>query len=241
MRAFLRRLDADAERYLMLVFYCTVVFVIVNEVVRRFVLQYSSLWGEEVARYAFIYLGWVGAAQAVKERAHIRFDTVLQLLPVNDASYTGPSPYAPVSAFALDPVYLSLDECEDFVAAGGREALAAERRDQIAELNDAARVDWPAVRALKREAIDLAFQRFLRDEWSRSIAMLLVILQQETLLERNPMLARTIRDRFPYIDPLNHVQIELLRRHRAGDTAPEVVQGIHLSINGIAAGLRNSG
>ena len=77
----LKRLDADAERYLMLVFYCTVVFVIVNEVVRRFVFQYSSLWGEEAARYAFIYLGWVGAAQAVKERAHIRFDTVLQLLP----------------------------------------------------------------------------------------------------------------------------------------------------------------
>ena len=59
--------------------------------------------------------------------------------------------------------------------------------------------------------------------------------------ETNPLLARSIRNRFPYIDPLNHVQIELLRRHRAGDTAPEVVQGIHLSINGIAAGLRNSG
>ena len=81
MRDLLRRLDADAERYLMLVFYCTIVFVIVNEVVRRFVLQYSSLWGEEVARYAFIYLGWIGASKAVKERAHIRFDTVLQVLP----------------------------------------------------------------------------------------------------------------------------------------------------------------
>ena len=80
MREILRRVDANAERYLMLVFYCTVVFVIVNEVVRRFVFQYSSLWGEEAARYAFVYLGWVGAAQAVKERAHIRFDTVLQLL-----------------------------------------------------------------------------------------------------------------------------------------------------------------
>ena len=50
-----RRALSDAR------FYCTVVFVIVNEVVRRFVFQYSSLWGEEVARYAFIYLGWVGA------------------------------------------------------------------------------------------------------------------------------------------------------------------------------------
>ena len=62
-----------------------------------------------------------------------------------------------------------------------------------------------------------------------------------SLLESNPSLARSIRNRFPYIDPLNHVQIELLRRHRAGDTDPRVVQGIHLSINGIAAGLRNSG
>ena len=56
-----------------------------------------------------------------------------------------------------------------------------------------------------------------------------------------PALARTIRDRFPYIDPLNHVQLELLKRYRAGDTDERVVQAIHLTINGIAAGLRNSG
>ena len=54
-------------------------------------------------------------------------------------------------------------------------------------------------------------------------------------------LARSIRDRSAYLDPLNHVQIELLRRHRAGDADASVVQGIHLTINGIAAGLRNSG
>jgi phosphoenolpyruvate carboxylase len=70
---------------------------------------------------------------------------------------------------------------------------------------------------------------------------LLEITEQKALLERNPLLARSIRNRFPYIDPLNHVQIELLRRHRAGATDESVVQGIHLSINGIAAGLRNSG
>ena len=81
MKALLARLDRDAERYLMLTFYCFIVFVIVTEVVRRFVLSYSSLWGEEVARYAFIYLGWVGAAWAVRQRAHIRFDTVITLLP----------------------------------------------------------------------------------------------------------------------------------------------------------------
>ena len=81
----------------------------------------------------------------------------------------------------------------------------------------------------------------LCDEHQRSKQALLTILQQRTLLERNPALARTIRDRFPYIDPLNHVQLELLKRYRAGDTDDRVVQAIHLTINGIAAGLRNSG
>ena len=84
------------------------------------------------------------------------------------------------------------------------------------------------------------FER-VRQEWQASIDAVLAITRQQTLLERNPLLARSIRNRFPYIDPLNHVQIELLRRHRAGDTDPGVVQGIQLSINGIAAGLRNSG
>jgi phosphoenolpyruvate carboxylase len=88
-----------------------------------------------------------------------------------------------------------------------------------------------------REAI---FPR-LRAEWRRSIDALLAIMGQETLLERNPLLARSIRNRFPYLDPLNHVQVELLKRHRAGDDDPCVVEAIHLTINGIAAGLRNSG
>jgi phosphoenolpyruvate carboxylase len=81
----------------------------------------------------------------------------------------------------------------------------------------------------------------LRAEWQDSIDALLAIMSQKTLLERNPLLARSIRNRFPYLDPLNHVQIELLKRHRAGDSDERIVQGIHLTINGIAAGLRNSG
>jgi phosphoenolpyruvate carboxylase len=81
----------------------------------------------------------------------------------------------------------------------------------------------------------------VRAEWESSREALLSILDQRVLLERNPTLARIIRDRFPYIDPLNHVQLELLKRYRAGDTDERVVQGIHLTINGIAAGLRNSG
>ncbi len=81
----------------------------------------------------------------------------------------------------------------------------------------------------------------LRHEWEDSIKTLLAIMGQETLLDKNPLLARSIRNRFPYLDPLNHLQIELLKRHRSGDADEQVVQGIHLSINGIAAGLRNSG
>jgi phosphoenolpyruvate carboxylase len=81
----------------------------------------------------------------------------------------------------------------------------------------------------------------LHSEWHRSVEAVLAITEQKTLLEGNPLLARSIRNRFPYIDPLNHIQIELLRRHRAGAADSRVERGIHLTINGIAAGLRNSG
>ena len=87
---------------------------------------------------------------------------------------------------------------------------------------------------------DRIFPR-LRGEWQDSVEAVLAIMEQKILLEKNPLLARSIRNRFPYLDPLNHLQIELLKRHRAGDTDERVVEGIHLTINGIAAGLRNSG
>lgn len=77
MKRLLHALDENAERWVMLVCYTFCCVVIVQEVVRRFVLNYSSAWGEEAARYAFIYLGWIGAAYAVRERSHIRFDIVL--------------------------------------------------------------------------------------------------------------------------------------------------------------------
>ncbi|MBP7651100.1 MAG: phosphoenolpyruvate carboxylase, partial [Phenylobacterium sp.] len=78
-------------------------------------------------------------------------------------------------------------------------------------------------------------------EWERTTKALLSITSQSSLLENNPDLAAIIRSRLPYIDPLNHVQIELIRRRRAGEDTPEVREGIHLAINGVAAGLRNSG
>lgn len=70
---------------------------------------------------------------------------------------------------------------------------------------------------------------------------LLWLTGQKELLEGNPMLQRSIASRFPYVDPLNHVQVELLKRHRDGDTDERLARGIHLSINGIATGLRNTG
>ncbi len=77
---FWQRLDQNAERWMLLVFYAMIVATIVVEVLRRFVLSYSSLWGEEIARYAFIYLAWVGASAAVKDRAHIRIDVLLHMV-----------------------------------------------------------------------------------------------------------------------------------------------------------------
>lgn len=81
----------------------------------------------------------------------------------------------------------------------------------------------------------------IRTEFERTRSVLLAIQQEGELLADNPLLRRSIRNRFPYMDPLNHLQVELLRRHRAGESDERVRRGIHLTINGIAAGLRNSG
>jgi phosphoenolpyruvate carboxylase len=81
----------------------------------------------------------------------------------------------------------------------------------------------------------------IRSEWHSSIENLLDIMGQERLLQSNPPLERSIRNRFPYLDPLNHVQVELLKEHRAQNPDEQVLRGIQITINGISAGLRNSG
>ena len=70
-------LNRNAERYALLVFYIMLVGTMAIEVVRRELLSYSSIWGEEIVRYSFIYLAWIGAAAAVRERAHIRIDVLM--------------------------------------------------------------------------------------------------------------------------------------------------------------------
>jgi len=81
----------------------------------------------------------------------------------------------------------------------------------------------------------------IEDEWNATVAAVLAISEQSVLLERSPKLINSIRLRLPYIDALNHLQVDLLRRRRAGDESEETRRAIHMSINGVSAGLRNSG
>lgn len=150
----------------------------------------------------------------------------------------------------------------------GAEGGPRSRRARLAQLREMAR-DWPAFRTLlsNMEMVlaksDLAIaaryaqlvpQRGLRErvfglisaEHGRTLAMLKLLTQRE-LLADNPTLQDSLRERFAYIDPLNYLQIDLIRRHRAAQNNPKaeiderVQRAIHLTINGIAAGLRNSG
>ncbi|MEM7696198.1 MAG: TRAP transporter small permease [Pseudomonadota bacterium] len=73
-------LNKNLERWALLVFYTLLVVTMAVEVIRREVFAYSSIWGEEIVRYSFIYLAWIGAASAVRERAHIRIDVIFHYL-----------------------------------------------------------------------------------------------------------------------------------------------------------------
>ena len=77
-RELLAYLDRNLERWALLIFYSMVVITMAVEVLRREVFSYSSVWGEEIVRYSFIYLAWIGAAAAVRERAHIRIDVIFE-------------------------------------------------------------------------------------------------------------------------------------------------------------------
>ncbi|MFV1361182.1 phosphoenolpyruvate carboxylase [Mycolicibacterium fortuitum] len=78
-------------------------------------------------------------------------------------------------------------------------------------------------------------------EHTRTIEMYKLITGQDDLLADNPALARSVFNRFPYLEPLNHLQVELLRRYRGGDTDERVQRGILLTMSGLATALRNSG
>lgn len=80
MKKVLSAVDQNCERWLLLTLYSMIVVTIGTEVIRRFALSYSSTWAEEIARYAFIYLVWIGVAAAVRDRGHIRIDVIMQFL-----------------------------------------------------------------------------------------------------------------------------------------------------------------
>ncbi|ORB28409.1 phosphoenolpyruvate carboxylase [Mycolicibacterium parafortuitum] len=81
----------------------------------------------------------------------------------------------------------------------------------------------------------------IADEHTRTIRMYKLITGQDDLLADNPSLARSVFNRFPYLEPLNHLQVELLRRYRSGDEDELVQRGILLTMSGLATALRNSG
>ena len=81
----------------------------------------------------------------------------------------------------------------------------------------------------------------IEEEWGLTRDAVLAVTGQSQLLAGNSRLAASIESRLPYVDALNHLQVDLLRRRRAGDASQAVHSGIHMSINGVAAGLRNSG
>ena len=81
----------------------------------------------------------------------------------------------------------------------------------------------------------------IETEWERTTTKLMQINKSTTLLSDNPTMARSLNTRLPYIDPLNHLQIMLLERTRAGEKDEKLNRALHITINGIAAGLRNSG
>ena len=97
----------------------------------------------------------------------------------------------------------------------------------------------PAAEALTAHSAWSALQQ--RPPWQRTLQALERITGHRSRLAGNPMLAWSIAHRFPYLDPLNHLQIELIRRWRSGQQDPRTQIGIHLSINGIATSLRNTG
>ncbi len=112
LKSFWKSLDDNAERWMLLGFYGMIVATIVVEVVRRFVLSYSSIWGEEIARYAFIYLAWVGASVAVKDRAHIRIDVILNYLSTRGKAVVYLFGDICMLGIALLAVYTALESLE---------------------------------------------------------------------------------------------------------------------------------
>ncbi|HWI81588.1 phosphoenolpyruvate carboxylase [Ramlibacter sp.] len=122
------------------------------------------------------------------------------------------------------PFFRALLSNMDMVLAKSDLALAARYAELVADTRLRKRI-FPTIAA----------------EWQRTVDALALVTGERQRLASNPALQRSLRHRFPYIDPLHHLQVELVRRYREGSADERARHGIHLSINGISAALRNTG
>ncbi|RZI76450.1 MAG: phosphoenolpyruvate carboxylase [Variovorax sp.] len=126
--------------------------------------------------------------------------------------------------YAQWPFFKTLLSNMDMVLAKSDLALASRYSELVAD------------RKLRQKVFSM-----IEAEWLRTSAALTLITGAKQRLEGNADMQRSVRHRFPYIDPLHHLQVELMRRYRAGEGGERLQRGIHISINGVAAGLRNTG
>jgi phosphoenolpyruvate carboxylase len=126
--------------------------------------------------------------------------------------------------YAQWPFFSTLLSNMDMVLAKSDLALASRYSELVAD------------RRLRQKVFSM-----IEAEWHRTSDALTLITGAKQRLEGNADMQRSIRHRFPYIDPLHHLQVELMRRYRAGQAEDRLQRGIHMSINGVAAGLRNTG
>ena len=95
---------------------------------------------------------------------------VLQLLPINEMASGQQSPYSAMSAMAIDPIFIRVNDVAEFGAIGGEQSLSRDDRARLARVREAPHVDYPIVRALKQRALTSAFEHFEEHEWCRDTA-----------------------------------------------------------------------
>ena len=188
-------------------------------------------WGFSWGQCRLTLPGWYGFGSAVEAYLNDVHPEPVKKLPIQKKASTSSARTAYKERLALLqkmvkewPFFRTLLSNMDMVLAKSDLALASRYSELVTD-------------AKLRKKIFTAIEA----EWHRTVAALALITGQKQLLADNASLQRSIRHRFPYIDPLHHLQVELVRRYRAGQADERVQRGIHISINGIAAGLRNTG
>ena len=188
-------------------------------------------WGFSWGHCRLTLPGWYGFGSAVEAYLNDVHPEPVEGPPIQKKASTGSARAAYKERLALLqkmvkewPFFRTLLSNMDMVLAKSDLALASRYSELVTD-------------AKLRKKIFTAIEA----EWHRTVAALALITGQKQLLADNASLQRSIRHRFPYIDPLHHLQVELVRRYRAGQADERVQRGIHISINGIAAGLRNTG